>query len=307
MYLFVQEELGCMRKICGAVLILLFISTATATSIESENVTVDTTSSNIEVNLDVRELTSNSFNYLTSYPVENVEARINGRPADCSIESLQVGSEISCDTSLREDFKVNMNFTGSELIEDRNNIHVFRYTQSIYRPTDVYRLRLLLPQGSGLISQENSNAPVVSPSEHEIGSDGQQIYVEWEQNPQLGNALEFKAMYEGFSRSNMSILKGIAVLLLLATAGTSSYIFWNRKDKSSIESLYDDLTENQEEVIELLRKNEGEMLQKDVVEATDYSKAKISGVVSELVEKELVEKEKEGRSNKLAISKEYSF
>lgn len=295
-----------MRKVCSVVLLLLFISTAAATSIESENVTVDTTNSNVEVELDVRELTSNSFSYLTSYPVNDVEAEIGGESADCSVESLQVGSEINCDTSLREDFHVSIEFSGSDLINDENGIHVFRYTQSIYRPTDTYRMRILLPQGSGLIDQEKSNAPIVSPEEHEIGSNGRRIYVEWTQNPQLGETLEFKAMYEGFT-SNSNILKGLAALLLLGITGTSGYIFWRRRNRSSIESVYEDLTENQKKVIEILRENDGEMLQKDVVEATEYSKAKISGVVSELVEKNLVEKEKEGRSNKLAISKEYSF
>ena len=55
----------------------------------------------------------------------------------------------------------------------------------------------------------------------------------------------------------------------------------------------------------MLKNSEGEMLQKDIVEQTDYSKAKISGVVKTLVEQEIVTKEKEGRSNKVSLKKEY--
>jgi len=50
-----------------------------------------------------------------------------------------------------------------------------------------------------------------------------------------------------------------------------------------------------------LKDENGSMLQKDIVNESEYSKAKISGVVSSLDEKGLITKKKEGRSNRIKI------
>jgi uncharacterized membrane protein len=66
----------------------------------------------------------------------------------------------------------------------------------------------------------------------------------------------------------------------------------------------DDLDADEEMVIDMLEDSGGDMLQKDIVAETDYSKAKISGLVSELEEKDIVNKEKDGRSNRVTLKKD---
>jgi uncharacterized membrane protein len=60
-------------------------------------------------------------------------------------------------------------------------------------------------------------------------------------------------------------------------------------------------------VLDTVRENDNSMLQKDIVDESEYSKAKISSVISELEEKGIVKKSKEGRSNKISISRKYRY
>lgn len=294
-----------MRKALCLIFVLFLVSSAASTSIESENVSVDLESKQVKVDTYVTELTSSAFTYITSYPVEDVEATVNGKNLECETSSLQVGTEISCDTDLRTNFSVDMKFKEKELTSTRNNAEIFSYAQSIYRPTDNYNLRVLLPSGAGLIDQNNASTPVVSPSDYEVGSNGQQIFVEWNKSPQIGETLRFSLMYETLS-STIDYLKIAGIIIGLIGLSGIGYIFWRRKMRDNINEIYEDLSDDEIDIIELLIENDGKMLQKNVVNSSEYSKAKISGLVSSLVDKEVITKQKEGRSNKLTISKNYS-
>lgn len=296
-----------MRKLLLGVLIVFLMSSATATTIQHENVTVDLEDSSVELEVAVGELTSSTFTYITSYRVneESINTRINGEEIDCDVTQLQVGTEINCPTDLRHNFTVEMGFKGHNFVSESNEVNVFDYSQSIFRPTRNYNMKVILPSGTGLLNQANASAPIVRPSNYEVGSNGRRIFIEWHTEPGLGDTLSFSVMFEEFS-SPVNYLKiAAAILLILIIAGVG-YMTWKRKTRENIESVYEELSEDQITVIELLRDNGGSMLQKDVVNESEYSKAKISGVVSELVEKEIVEKEKEGRSNKLTIARKYS-
>ncbi|MFB6145123.1 MAG: helix-turn-helix transcriptional regulator [Candidatus Nanohaloarchaea archaeon] len=296
-----------MKKISLAVLLVLLASTAAATTVQSEQVKVDLATSDVNVNMHVSELTSSRFTYITSYPVEpdSVEVDINGKNKNCDLNPLQLGVEISCPTNISSNFTVDINFTGQQFVTDQPDMKVFRYSQSIYRPTKNYDLRVLLPAGAGLVNSANSSENIVSPPNNNIGSNGRRIYVDWHTEPELGDTLNFKVLFEEFSTSK-DYLPIIAAALLIAIAGIVGYVTWRRKSRESVESLYEDLNQDQIEVLELIRENGGSMLQKDIVQESEYSKAKISGVVSELVDEEIIEKKKEGRSNKLTLSRKYS-
>jgi len=294
-----------MRKASCLILVLFLVSSAASTSIESENVTVDLETKHVEINTHVTELTSSAFTYITSYTVDNVEASANGKDLDCETSYLQVGTEIACDTNLRNNFTVNIEFDEEGLTSIRNSAEIFSYAQSIYRPTDNYNLKVLLPSGAGLIDQNNASTPVVSPLNYEVGSNGQQIFVHWKTEPQIGETLRFSLMYETLSSNNDYIKTAGSIIGFLGLASIG-YIIWRRKTRDNINEIYEELSDDEIDIIELLIEKDGQMLQKDVVDSSKYSKAKISGLVSSLVDKDIITKKKEGRSNKLTISKKYS-
>lgn len=296
-----------MKKISIILLFILLTTAASATTIESEEVKVDLATGEVDVKIEVEELTSSSISYTTNYNIENVNAEIDGEEVDCEVEKLHFGSEISCETDKRQNFSVEINFSSANLITERQNARVLRYSHPIYRPTKVYKLRVLLPAGTGLLDENDVSTPVVSPAEYETGSDGKRIFVKWTTEPELGDNLNFQVLYDGYSESGGVPSQYVLLLLAASLIGAMGYITYRRINRENIESIYDDLSEDEKDIMELLRESEGEMLQKDVVDNSTYSKAKISGVVSKLVEKDIITKEKEGRSNKLKILDKYSY
>jgi len=124
-------------------------------------------------------------------------------------------------------------------------------------------------------------------------------------DPDLGGeAVNFQIAYDKIS-APINLHQGIALALTAAIASLAGYFAYRRFNRENIENIYEELESDEIEVLEILRENDGSMLQKDVVEELDYSKAKVSGTVSELVDKDVLIKEKEGRSNMLSIYKGY--
>lgn len=293
-----------MRKFIAACLLLLLVSTAAATTIESEEVSVDLETSEVDVTLDVEDLTSARLSYLTNYPVENVKASVNGTSIPCNVDRLQVGSEIRCDPPRDTNFTVDLDYSSSGLVTSRQETAIFSYTQNFYRPTRHFTLHVTLPRGDGLLEDQNVTSSVISPAGAETGSNGRRIFVEWEREPELSETVNFQVVYQSFS-SRISPLQIAALAIAAALIALGGYFGYRRLQMEDIENVYDELEDDEIELLDLLREKDGSMLQKDAVESMDYSKAKVSGIVSGLVEKDVLRKEKEGRSNMLSITKNY--
>jgi uncharacterized membrane protein len=296
-----------MRKLFAVLLTVFMVSGAAATTIESEKLFLDLEESTAEAEVKVADLTSSQFTYITSAEVEAVDAYIGEESLECGVETLTLGSEIRCDTDISHNFTVDINYSFSGLVTDTGGPdHIFRYSHPIYRPTESFTLRTTLPQGAGL--QQNSTNTAFSPPDGVTGSDGRRIFVEWKKQPQIGDTLNFEVDYQDYNdERGVNYLQIIGMISLISLISGLGFLYWRRLNMENIETVYNSISDDERDVLELLEENGGEMLQKDVVNETDYSKAKISGVVSDLVEKDIVEKEKEGRSNKLRISGQYRY
>lgn len=296
-----------MKKLVLSLLFLAFISTASATAITHENVTIDLADSSVEVNLEVEELTSESLTYVVGYPISNLDGLIDGENADCYIKDLQIGSEIHCQTNSTENFTAEFDFTASDISTRRGNINYFQFSRIFRVPTDKYRLKVVLPEDASIVNEDNISQPSIYPENGQTGSNGQRIFVVWNTLPELGGEPTTFSIFYNDPEDSISLFQYIGIGLLVVLLALLSYTVWSRISKLDISETYEDLNEDQEDIIELLVKNEGSMLQKDVVDSSEYSKAKVSGLVSELVDKGVIEKEKEGRSNKLIISGRYKY
>lgn len=289
------------KKLLPIALTCFFVGAVAGTSISEENVSVDLQDETVTANIDIEELTSSSFNYITNHPVREMEVQIDGDPVECEFEDMTLGGEIRCPTDLRENFTVKMNYRTSGLTRSVNGVNIFRYSQSIYRPIDEYNFKVSLPEGTGIIDQENVSTPVIEPSGGEVGSEGRRIHVEWSEQPSLGDTMSYQVTYEQLSPDYRNII--IAVTVLILSIGL--YRFYLRQiSKGKSRDIIESLTEDEREVFEILLEEE-DMLQKDIVDESEYSKAKISGVISSLEEEGLVTKEKEGRSNRIYVKEEF--
>ena len=298
-----------MRKYLAALIPLFMVLSASATTITHEDVTINLNSNTVSAELFIGELTSEDLSYVSSHEIQSVNASIEGEAVDCSIADSPIGSEIRCPTDYKTNFSVKLRYRIEDTVTQRDGVKVFQYDHPIYRPTQEYNLRVLLPAGNALVEERNTTRQVISPLNHDTGSNGRQIFVDWSLEPELGDTMSFYILFEsvqdqpGMNISTDLIIRGIGVLLILVV-GAAAVIRWRREDLS--ENL-EDLSEDQTEILDKIENNGGEYLQKDLVDEMDYSKAKISGEVSELVEKGILRKTKEGRSNKLSISRKFRY
>jgi len=298
-----------MRKLLIPTIIILLTSIGSATTLTNEDIKIDLNTNTVNTEIQVDELTSSTFPYVSNNDIENLNASINGETVECNIQESAIGSEIRCPTELKQNFTVKLEYQINNLISTRDNTKIFQYEHSIYRPTDDFSLRVTLPDGNAILKEKNTTQQVISPLDYSTDSNGRQILVDWNTKPQLGNTLSFYILMEEIQgpgqnltpQDTIPILASITIILL-ALAG--SIFIYKREDLSET---MNKLNEDQKEIIERIRENNGTYLQKDLVDEMDYSKAKISGEVSKLVEKDILNKTKKGRSNKLVISRKYRY
>lgn len=296
-----------MKKILILTAILLALTgLSAATSIEEENIIVDLEDNTVEAEIHFNDLTSSTFTYMTNHPVEDYEVYIESERVECEFQEMSLGGEIQCPTDVSGDFTVDLEYKTSGLVNSQNGISIFRYSQSIYRPISEYNFKVILPQSAGIVDQENLSTPVISPENGEVGSEGRRIHVEWTENPSLGDTVSFEVTHENLSTE----FRWLVVIVTLVILSAGFIRFYRRrdtenKDDGEVESdKLEELTEDEKLVLDLVDV-EGGMLQKDIVDRSEYSKAKISGVVSGLEEKGFIEKEAEGRSNRITVKEEF--
>lgn len=293
--------------------IAALISSASATTVTNEKVEIDLENSRVHVELSIGDLTTRNFTYFTTYRISDVEVKSSGEELECRVDSSSIESEISCAINKTNSFNTSLNYTAEGLVTQEGARKVFDYTQNFPRPTNHYSIAVTLPRGEVIVDQQNVTQNVINPPDAEISTNGQRITVMWDVTPPngetsiLGETRTFRLLYESVEEESQNFLEPIIIGLIAISVLTALVLGARQFLRNSIDDIYDDLSEDQIELIELLRENDGAMLQKDIVESMNYSKAKISGIVKDLVEEEILEKEKEGRSNMLSISKKYRY
>jgi uncharacterized membrane protein len=298
------------RKLTAVFFLVLLVTAASATTIDSEKVEIDLESSTVDVEMEVGDLTSQRFTYFTNHnDLELLNATIDGKPVDCTVERTQIESTVSCPTDLRENFSVHLKYRTETLTDTAGQQRLFNYRKNFIRPTNDFTVKVILPPGNVLLEEGNVTTPVVSPTGGSIGSDGQRISVGWSMDPSLGESQVFQVIYKDSGNTGTrleieAMLLGGAGVLTVIILG---YYTYRRMNRESLDTVYESLGEDEKKLLEMIRENGGEMLQKDAVAELDYSKAKVSGIVSGLTEKGILDKEKEGRSNKLTISNGFKF
>ena len=303
------------RCLLPILMFMLLVSAGVSTSIGDKEVGIDLESNDVAASIEVQELTSSKFNYVTTVDARNPNASTRNGKLDCTVKDLTLGSRIECPVNLTRDFVVNLSFRADGLIEQKRGAKLFSYRQPIYRPTESYRLEARLPTGAALDSS-NSTSQVISPSNYSTETNGRRISVIWRTQPDLGDSLSFAVLFNEFTGTDPPKEKegfpfetaGLVFLLSMITVAAGILVwFLTREEPQKISEVRDDLDEDENELLDVLQEEDGECLQKEIVDSTGHSKAKISGTVSELVEKDIVEKEKDGRSNRLKLADEYRF
>jgi len=240
--------------------------------------------------------------YFVLAKVDSYEVLADGRPASCSI-SRDIGVSIVCSNINARNIVYRIK-TGTAVNEIFQNFRLFTYKFSATQITNKFSVKITLPLGAVLVEEIRLMPLGFKPFEPESGkegSDGRRIFVQWTvDKPQLGETLDVSIVYEQFSETlqlNIFIfIVGAAIVALFIVLFT----FFRRR---SVRELLPVLTEGERKVVEILLKERKAVDQRQIVKETDFSKAKVSRIIHDLVERGVVEKTGKGRKNLITLKK----
>lgn len=192
---------------------------------------------------------------------------------------------------------ITIRFNVTNAVSKAGDGYVFSPVFSLPQDTKEFTLRVRLPEGMGLPRpvSEVSGFTDVAPLPDNVYSDGKTIIFEWKRYSPAGDF----AVYVRYTRP-YTAEKLYAVGFLLVLALGSYYLHKVRRRKPKAEYMRDD----EKRVLDLIKETPG-IVQKDVVDITGFSKAKVSMMVSKLERDGLVRKEKFGLKNRLYLTEKH--
>jgi DNA-binding transcriptional ArsR family regulator len=262
----------------------------------------------VQVTMNYSEFSSDQVSMLVppSHQPRNIQGADMNGPIPCEYSS--VDNEILCSPgTVVGQYFVSINYTTPNPSTVKDGYHTVKHIQRILGPTERYSLKIVLPEGFGTVDAEKI-APY-SPADAVTGSEGRRISIQWsEDDISLGDTLRFEINYQKLQvfdnifSDRLALVAGL--LLLVAVVGVSVYVKRQSGNKDTIAAIMPVLKEDEQDVLRFIVRQEGECDQKQVVENLSYSKAKVSRLVKDLTERNLIEKVKKGRKNHLSLAKE---
>lgn len=295
-----------MKRFTLLLVILLFIPLASATTIQREDITVELgTPDTVTVEREYRDITTERISYLVlgRYSPGDMSARDGEGELDCTVDTLSIGKEILCMPRERTNYTVEITYTG-DFSDIEGDSEYFSYSNRIFVPTRLVETQVVLPEGYGVVESDGA----YTPGDAEVGSRGRRIFLQWSNsNVSIGDTVSYTVRYEQLDVLESLALRQLTVLLavtVLVLAFLVVYVIRKYGGEKTIASVFPVLKEDEKEVLRFIIDNEGEVEQRDIVENLDYSKAKISRLVSDLEDRSLVKKEKKGRVNVVELARE---
>jgi hypothetical protein len=169
-----------------------------------------------------------------------------------------------------------------------------------------FKFLVYLPEGYGIVEEE------VTPKPTRVDSDGRRVILTWElKDPIPAELREFKAVVF-FERFGDYRYVRYIFLFILVTIGLFYAYRYLREEGISFEDyldrqkyLYekiDILKEDEQAILKLIIEKDG-IDQRDIQRQTDFSKTKVSKILSELEKRDTIRKEQVGRRNKIYLAK----
>lgn len=228
--------------------------------------------------------------------VENFQFDTNALYADCDVATSGTSS-IYCDLGLTETKKeLRINFTTDDFVKSLDDKYYFSASLGPKISVNHVSATIRLPQNTLLTGDDISSSIISYTQNASAHIMGDSIIIIWNLKDISSDAIKFDVLYERvnppawfqFRMSHFILLGGsfAAVVGIII-------VLYLRRSKNVVLSVLD---EYERKVMDVISK-EGEVKQKQVVNLTNLSKAKVSRVVKSLADRGLVETERRGRTN----------
>lgn len=289
--------------------LLLFAPSAYADIIDTHDIVVDvdaTGVSHYEATVSYINLTTDKVYYLVPGKISNLRAEDNEGTMFCSLSRTISGTEIACDPNVppvsggvRGNYTVKFSFEALDLVRTEDAQQIFVSEIGVTDQVNRVRFGLRLPEGVGLTVPATAS---YAPPGAVVGSTGRRVTLDWDfKSPELGRTFKFEARYEPlfgvpFSYDYLyGVLAGVVVLIVYLWRRSA------RATKKGGEAILSVLNENEKKVLESIIEKGSGVKQREIVRMTEFSKAKVSRILTSLERRGLVKKSPLGRTKKIFL------
>ena len=275
-----------------------------ATQVSSQDITVDVGSndvSRVAVNIDYADLTTSKISYIALARIGNVYATDEFGPLSCSFSAETYGTVILCTPNSADlkNYSVDLTFDAYQLSSPSAMANILSYNYMISDPIDALHVMLILPEATGIVSDADFDP--IYPFGWSLGSTGRRTTIAWDvEKPELGKTYTFTADYEPITHSTFNYNSALVVIIVVLFG---LLIFFRFRASSNVRTVLSVLRPDEKNVVDAITQRGKECLQRDIVKATDFSKAKVSRIVTDLEVRGIIKRTRRGRTNKICIAK----
>lgn len=218
--------------------------------------------------------------------------------AICNIEG-EVVQVLNCNLNIsKEKRSFKIFFISDDVIEEKNSKFLFNNDLSFDKRIKTLSFTLYLPERMVLAEDKG----FIFPENVEIKSDGRRIFLVWRlNNIESQKRLKFSLIYEEIKQQTFPFF--YVLIFSLASISSASLIIFKYLKKRSEKMILSLLDEFEKKVLHNIMEAGGSIKQKQIVESTGISKAKVSKIIKNLLERGLIEVERIGRTNKIKLKK----
>ncbi len=292
---------------------ICMIQLACALTIPEVNIK-DTLFSDYSINETVSILLSNNDkdHFTLTLPTDAYDIFVNGE----SKNNSNLNISLSCTTC-----SINLSYSLNDISKPELKHFVFSRTLNFPVIPQLMNYEVKLPDGFVIDSTNNETDPPIVPALATINTDGKNIIINWaERNPPLPKRYYIKFQKsvpkESKIRIFLSKLLDANILMIIFVSfilgGFAGYVARNSlikkehvvKDNKVIIVPSSLLSPDEKTVIDSIKKKDGKIGQKDIVNDLNWSKSKVSAILSNLEYKKVVSREKIGRNYTVRLIKE---
>jgi uncharacterized membrane protein len=239
--------------------------------------------------------------YFVLATIKSYEVIADGTPIQCKIEK-EIGTSIVCtDINAKN---ITYSFSTNSVVTDiLDNFHFFTHRLPATQLTEKYTIIVRLPFGTVLVEPEKLRGASMKPYEPENGqqgSDGRRIILTWSKDkPTLGETLNIAVVYEQVGANEFGLFGAIIGVLVVGFFAVVLFLFRRRP----MDQILPVLGHGERQIMQILIRENGAVDQRQLVKETDFSKAKVSRIISDMEGRGMIEKISKGRKNIIRIKK----
>ena len=233
--------------------------------------------------------------------VLNITLPMDARAITLQVDNIQVNPNLEYNIlkyKLNNNSKVRIQYISEAYIESNS------FIGNIIPPVDAdeFIIRITLPEEAILKTSMKGNIPSILPKPRRLETDGRIISVVWRmENVTAGEELPVIINYNEPVNPMWFVIPVILIIILIPLTIALVKKRPHKEPEKPEFKIEKHLKEDEEQVITILKDREGECEQGTLRVITGFSKAKLSGLLKELEERNVLHREKRGKKNRVFL------